>query len=270
MTSFRAIGRLSPDDVQAFDKVMGSVVKPYWRQVIAMYNKALSNPKALEQVRTLLSSLAELYVNAYDGIFRIKVLDGDPGAFEMFQKEVVKIKERYNDDDFSQHNTDIEGLYDDAETILHDYKKLCFNIADVTGGHFTPAPIKHVYRAIEKTAMRAEDNLRFKCSNVYDVVRGALVYDTMSEILVGLQEVCEKFHVVRIKNRFVPVGEAGSSGGWRDVVVNMRVKGDRSKHVLEIQIQLRCLLKVRSELGGHFIYAKYRALSEALEVCDKL
>ena len=105
---------------------------------------------------------------------------------------------------------------------------------------------------------------------MYDVVRGALVYDTMSEVLVGLQEVCNNFVILRIKNRFAPVGEAGLSGGWRDVVVNMRIKGDRSKHVLEVQIQLRSLLKVRSSLGGHFIYAKYRALSEALEVCGKL
>ena len=63
---------------------------------------------------------------------------------------------------------------------------------------------------------------------MYDVVRGALVYDTMSEVLVGLQEVCNNFVILRIKNRFAPVGEAGLSGGWRDVVVNMRIKVPRT------------------------------------------
>ena len=117
--------------------------------------------------------------------------------------------------------------------------------------------------------MRTDKTQRFKCTNVYDVVRGALVYDKMADVIRGLREVCEQFIVLRIKNRFAPIGKASASGGWRDVVVNMCVKGDVNEHVLEVQIQLSELLAVRSTLGGHMFYVKYRALSEALEVCGK-
>ena len=94
------------------------------------------------------------------------------------------------------------------------------------------------------------------------------MYKTITGVMEGLEALFKQFVVLRIKNRFVPVGEAQSSGGWRDVIVNMRLKNGPNAHVMEIQIQLECLLSVRKDLGGHYIYAKYRALSEALEVCD--
>jgi len=269
MTSFNDTGRFCSDYSPAFANTMEAAVKPFWRHVIEMYAQALSSPKALTQVRTLLSQLSELYETAYDGIFRTQVQDGDADAFNIFQKQIVEIMESTNTTHISQPTTDIEILYDSAHAAYPQYNRICADIAEKTGGQFTPAPIKHVYRAIEKTALRPDETNRFECTNVYDVVRGALVYDTISEVLVGLQEVCKRFIVVRIKNRFVPVGKASLSGGWRDVVVNMRIKGDRSKHVLEVQIHMSSLLKVRSSLGGHFIYAKYRALSEALEVCEQ-
>ena len=270
MTSFKDTGRFCSDDSLTFDNAMESVVKPFWHHVIGMYAQALSSPKALAQARTLLSQLSELYETAYDGIFLTQVQDGDADAFDIYQKEIDKIMEPINTTHISQPTTDIEELYDSAHALYPQYTHICADIADETGGQFTPAPIKHVYRAIEKTALRPDEIHRFECTNVYDVVRGALVYDTISEVLVGLKEVCKRFTVIRIKNRFVPVGKASLSGGWRDVVVNMCIKGDRSQHVLEVQIQLNSLLKVRSSLGGHFIYAKYRAISEALEVCGKL
>lgn len=35
-------------------------------------------------------------------------------------------------------------------------------IANATGGVFTPAPLKHLFRAFEKTAMRAEKDRRYE------------------------------------------------------------------------------------------------------------
>ena len=270
MASFRSQGRFILDDKTTFDQTMTSVIKPFWRDVISMYETALESPAALKQVHKLLAVLAELYETAYDGIFLTQVQDGDPEGFAAFNRAMEEEVFRFLDGgQVRQQTTDIEILYDNAIAVRPEYNRLCEEIASSTGGEFKVAPLKHVFRAIEKTAMRADKSRRFECSNVYDVVRGALVYETMTEVRAGLKEVCDKFDVVRIKNRFFSVGDAASSGGWRDLVVNMRVKGDRAKHVVEVQIQLKCLLRVRSSLGGHFIYAKYRALAEALEVCGK-
>jgi len=234
-----------PDSDTTFDQTLSSVVKPFWRDVISMYDKALESPAALEQVRKLLAALAELYETAYDGIFLTQVQEGDPQSFADFnsamEEEVFQFLEGGQ---LKQQTMDIEILYDNAISVRPEYNRLCEKIATSTGGEFKAAPLKHVFRAIEKTAMRADESRRFECSNVYDVVRGALVYETMDGVIAGLREVCDTFAVLRIKNRFFPVGQAASSGGWRDLVVNMRVKGDRAKHVLEVQIQLKCLLQV--------------------------
>ena len=270
MASFRSRGRFAGDGETSFDQTMAAVVKPFWSDVISMYEEALESPKALEQVRNLLAELAELYETAYDGIFSTQVQEGDPQGFANFNRAMEEEVFQFLDGGkLKQQTMDIEILYDNAISVRPEYNRLCEKIASSTGGEFKAAPLKHVFRAIEKTAMRADKSRRFECSNVYDVVRGALVYESMDGVVAGLREVCDTFDVVRIKNRFFPVGQAASSGGWRDLVVNMRVKGDRAKHVLEVQIQLKCLLQVRSSLGGHFIYAKYRALAEALEVCRK-
>ena len=264
-------GVFCPSDTQAFSNTMELTVKPFWKSVISMYKTTLSCNKARQQVLTLFCNLSKFYEKAYDGIFETQVQYADPEGFAAFKRQIKNMNEQLKRQmpltKMTQTQTDIVRLYDDARAVHDPYMELCESIAKRTKGEFISAPIKHVFRAIEKTAMRPNEENQFLCCNVYDVVRGALVYKNMEGVKEGLEEVFKHFVVLRIKNRFVPVGEARSSGGWRDVVVNMRVKNDPNEHVLEVQIQLRCLLDVRKKLGGHFIYAKYRALFEALEVC---
>ena len=269
--SFETSNEFCPSDTKAFSNTMELIVKPFWKDVISVYKQTLECKVARHQVLTLFSNLAKLYETAYDGIFLTQVEYGDRKGFAAFQRQIKKKMEQLKREvpfiKLSQTQTDIMSLYADAHAARDTYIRLCEDIAKRTKCEFKRASIKHVFRAIEKTAMRADEENQFLCSNVYDVVRGALVYETMAGVMEGLEEVFKEFVVLRIKNRFVPVGEARSSGGWRDVVVNMHVKDDPNKHVLEVQIQLKCLLDVRKNLGGHFIYAKYRALFEALEVC---
>ena len=65
---------------------------------------------------------------------------------------------------------------------------------------FTPAPRKHAFRALEKSAMRNEED-RYNCDNVYDIVRGALEYESMDGILKGAQMLANdpRFVIVRLK-----------------------------------------------------------------------
>ena len=53
------------------------------------------------------------------------------------------------------------------------------------------------------------------------------------------------------------------------------VTGVSSSHLyvdsdLQVQLHHASMLEVRAKMGGHFIYAKYRAVHEALEVCGQL
>ena len=57
------------------------------------------------------------------------------------------------------------------------------------------------------------------------------------------------------------------TAGWRDIVINGVLEDDFvNNHVVEIQLHYEPFVLVRENLGGHFIYAKQRALQEAFEV----
>jgi len=255
-------------DPAAFQEFMELDAKPFFAGRMEMYETHLHRA-ARTQVSTLLSNLSDLYVGAYDGIFQTQVESGDKEGFDAFTAAADTACARLADQPkLRQSHLELEVVYRSALTVRPRYNILCKKIAKATGGRFLPAPLKGLFRALEKSAMRMNPENRFNCDNVYDVVRGALVFIDMAGVQRGLEAVCDAFDVMRIKNRFLPTGQAGGSGGWRDVVINGRLKNDPTKHVLEVQIHLQCLLDVRKKLGGHFVYAIYRSLSEALEVCD--
>jgi hypothetical protein len=69
---------------------------------------------------------------------------------------------------------------------------------------------------MEKTAMRHKD--RFKSDNLYDVVRGCIVFHDMTSLLAAAKLIFEykSFKVLRIVDRF----NAPTSSGWCDVMMN--------------------------------------------------
>ena len=68
--------------------------------------------------------------------------------------------------------------------------------------------------------------------------------------------------VVRLKDRFVA---APSAGGWRDLMINFVVVGDKLQHVCELQIVHEMMLTARKGLPGHEIYNIVRNASELME-----
>ena len=71
----------------------------------------------------------------------------------------------------------------------------------------------------------------------------------------------EKLVVLRVKERFT----SPSNGGWSDVLVNMCF-GKHAAFPSEIQFVHAKMLVLRHDLGGHQIYACYRAAVEILEL----
>ena len=146
------------------------------------------------------------------------------------------------------------------------YREFCASVAADTNGRFHGAPTKAIFRTVEKSAARPDKSRRFVTDSVVDLVRGALEYNNFAGLLRGLRALFESpllFEVVRMKNRFASPTDAG----WRDVVINGRLRKDRRiRHIVEIQLHYAPLVAVREQLGGHVIYAKQRALAEALEI----
>ena len=56
--------------------------------------------------------------------------------------------------------------------------------------------------------------------------------------------------------------------GWRDAMINYRIKG--TEHVCEVQITHTKMILQRKQMGGHGAYATGRNASELLEFMGKL
>ena len=95
---------------------------------------------------------------------------------------------------------------------------------------------------------------------VCDIVRDMFVCENMGEVagLIDVINSSDEIEVVRFKSRFEV-----ASGGWRDAMINYRLKG--STHVCELQIGHAKMLLQRKNMGGHVAYGKERNARELLE-----
>ena len=83
--------------------------------------------------------------------------------------------------------------------------------------------------------------------------------EEMATLLTRIRE-SSKIEVVRFKDRM-----QNPSGGWRDAMINFRLKD--SDHICEVQIvhQKMALCRHKDGLGGHDEYARERNAREILE-----
>lgn len=144
--------------------------------------------------------------------------------------------------------------------------------------------IKRPFRLWKKTIEGyPEDFSRSDFRNVSDVYRTSVVVDEMEQIeqmvdtlkafgrdaqnrsaaleSLGLDLASTKAHFVveRIKNRFV----APCIGGYRDVIVNLRING----YVTELQLHLRQFLDVGRD-SGRMLYKWYRSIAREVALYE--
>ena len=135
-----------------------------------------------------------------------------------------------------------------------------------------PDSLKGLYRVFEKTAFigsssdkdqtREGTNL-FDCSGVFDVVRGALQFDSMSGMVLGINFLAsdQNIKITRVKDRF----GSPTSAGWADCLVNAVFVNDTNNHIFEIQLISQQMMWVRSTCGAHHTYNQFRTAMELLQ-----
>jgi len=119
--------------------------------------------------------------------------------------------------------------------------------------------LKRMSRASEKIVLSPPDG-KGGAEKICDIVRDMFEAETMADVakVLDLLRECEDIEILRFKNRFVH-----DSGGWRDAMINYRLKG--SRHVCEAQISHRKMIIQRKGMGGHEDYACERNAREVLE-----
>ena len=222
------------------------------------------------QIMFLLRDLDDLFKASYNQRFYLRIMDNEfqewsdwiSTEFPKLMPSSVVLK---------QNTPCVFELYRQAAQLHSYYDHVFASIARATKAQWIPAPLKKIFRILEKADhQHVEDHTTFDCSRIFDVVRGTLVYDTLSGndggVLCGVRAVfaSKKFQVVRLKDRFT----YPTSACWRDVLLNGRmISGDGTvhPHLVEVQFHQRDLREERMNVGGHFIYERHRALFEACE-----
>ena len=114
--------------------------------------------------------------------------------------------------------------------------------------------LKKTTRMAEKSQLKASEP--GDVSGVKDIVRAMMTGRSMEEVNVVIEIMIKmhqdgKLEIVRVKDRFL---EAPSSGGWRDIMVNICLTVGSVQHVAEIQIVHHSMLNARKGLDGHIVY----------------
>jgi hypothetical protein len=197
----------------------------------------------------------------------------------------------------TQHISDALALFREAMETKPKYVELMKMLAMKSGGKFIEADLKGIGRAMEKAGLRY--NTDWSLSKCCDVVRGAVEFDNMTQMMVFLQLlaasdpeleedareqgwdaeamlVSTKIKIVRIKNRFGKM----SGGGWSDCMVNFAFRSSDNNndddegrssigHICEVQLVHGNMMLVRNNMGAHKQYNKFRSAVELLEAAGQ-
>jgi len=128
-------------------------------------------------------------------------------------------------------------------------------------GHAAVGPLKRPERIFEKTFEKHSNGF----SKVCDIARASIVFKEIPDLVKCLEQIVSDsdVHVSRVKARLAPSHDATNGGGYRDVLINLRILKDTiyTNHVLEVQLHLERFYKLKKdELGGHKTYRIARTL----------
>lgn len=195
---------------------------------------------------------------------------------EKIQKMAAEAKEKFPR--AQQSTLDPIILVKQAVELKEDYVALVTELAAESKAELELPPgrlFKGIYRIVEKSAMRYGE-MQNMCNNVFDVLRGMIVFKNDKDIGNAVQRLGEIAQIVRIKERLH--NKSRTSEGWGDVMVNFRLNTpDEAKsgrrlsagtehHICEIQFARHEMYTMRKSLGGHHEYFIFRASLELHEV----
>jgi hypothetical protein len=237
---------------------------------IAARIRATAEPYTGEgQIKRLLAIVAagnKLYFGIYHGVLDMVRSNDDYGEFSALLNSVTPDRSR-----FPQRTADLAAIYSAAALALPLFGKVLEDTVQRAGAAVETrvAPLKHVFRVLQKHATRVDGGAPTEFETACDIVRGSIVCECMSDLLDVLQLLLAmenegRVKIVRIKNRF----QTPTAAGWADARVNFVCFGGGAAaagHVCELQLVHTTMLKARKEFGGHQAYAAFREAAELLD-----
>ncbi|MBX3187551.1 MAG: hypothetical protein KF819_11075 [Labilithrix sp.] len=148
-----------------------------------------------------------------------------------------------------QVTSSLDDLYAQAAAAQEDLANATREIASSTRGRpVIPEQLKGRARATEKIAAEYGGD----SSRVLDLARSTIEYKSLDDLYAGLEQLGERYEIVRVKDRF----KAPTPEGYRDIMLNARMPNG---HIVEIQLHLEQILTVKSG-AGHAFYEQIRGV----------
>ena len=211
-----------------------------------------------------------LYFGMYNNILTQQVMNND--GFAAFCKVLGAIVP--NAAFFPQRSKELLAIYDTAGQALPLFGAVLEEVAARAQDagvivQTRAAPLKHVFRVLQKHATRIDGGAPTEFETACDIVRGSIVCESMGDLLVVLELLLAlqeegKIIIVRVKDRF----GRPTAAGWADAMINFVCCSGgaaAAAHVCELQLVHATMLKARKEFGGHAAYAAFREAAELLE-----
>lgn len=146
----------------------------------------------------------------------------------------------------------LEQLFVQANLSLLEFDKKLLAVQERLGARRATAQtssIKGWERAHEKQQDKYHD-----ASRILDLVRGTLVFDSVTHLVLAKKHISEIFEVYRVKNT---IGEH-SVTGYQDMKINVKLS---TGHIGELQLNLQSMVNSKHH-GGHGLYRFIRAYDE--------
>ena len=132
----------------------------------------------LKQVR---EQLETEYVETYTAVSKLisKKDEAWSSLIALGQEMEAQIVPTFN-------NNKMVPMYSAAADIKPTFDQIFGEVASSTNGTFTSAPLKRIFRALEKTVMKPSNDPNLnRADNVCDVVRGMIVYANFGDMVRG-------------------------------------------------------------------------------------
>ena len=126
-----------------------------------------NTPRDLDHMKSVVAKLQDKYKPIYIAVYKLVATEpGFAGVIALFSE----LQDSTNSQDLCQNRNDLVTLHVDGATIILAFNAIIEGIALATQGVSTTTPLKHLFRAAEKCALKSSnDPTRNRADNVREM-----------------------------------------------------------------------------------------------------
>jgi hypothetical protein len=218
-----------------------------------------------ERLEAVSKQATDFFSKIYMSIYDTALESAGKQAKDAYDKAIEKLKAGAPGQ-CHQRSASAPALLVDALGVAPQFNNFVGRLVDAAvddgrGVSRKRPPPKGAARIVEKCALKPD--APHDTSRVCDVNRDMIVCDALEDLTYLLECLArsKEISIIRVKDRH----NTPPPSKWRDVMVNIILTDDETRHVCELQLCLGMMLTGREGLHGHTLYNRQRCADELLE-----